>query len=444
MRLVALGILMVAMLSLVSLIGLGVYVPSPPTPPVYVTKSYVVSMNLAHSEPPLSYVESLRLSEPLTYSELVSEENATAPWIGVANLSFTLVITNATPTPYPIVLKSISSSNSTGGVRWILNVTYPLNGGLQNPLTLEARWFVLITTPINGLNYTVYAFETGYETLGEVLGNLTVPGGYLLMYNGYRYSLWHHYLYEGSLYYVVPLPGVVTFYAWFGNDLNTNSRVMPLPPEVNEQGEFPSYLRYFTVELNQYVNYTTVYSATAGVNYVLGNETDYGYDIFGVPRLAPLGPLTYYTPLILYPNGTLINPSCMPLSYGLSVVFQFENPAYGTFTPITLFNETSQATGLTLINGSLLLGGFLISYDFYNLTKILATPLNGLLTQGVNYAGCEIQVGNLDVPTKLFNESLVKDNVQGGSTKGVTVHVLFMAWLLRLLKLINIARVLLS
>jgi len=204
MRLVALGILMVAMLSLVSLIGLGVYVPSPPTPPVYVTKSYVVSMNLAHSEPSLSYVESLKLSEPLTYSELVSEENATAPWIGVTNLSFTLVITNATPTPYPIVLKSTSLSNGTGGVRWILNVTYPLNGGLQNPLTLKARWFVLITTPINGLNYTVYAFETGYETLGEVLGNLTVPGGYLLMYNGYRYSLWHHYLYEGSLHYVVP------------------------------------------------------------------------------------------------------------------------------------------------------------------------------------------------------------------------------------------------
>ena len=92
MRLVALGILMVAMLSLVSLIGLGVYVPSPPTPPVYVTKSYVVSMNLAHSEPPLSYVESLKLSEPLTYSELVSEENTTAPWIGVTNLSFTLVL----------------------------------------------------------------------------------------------------------------------------------------------------------------------------------------------------------------------------------------------------------------------------------------------------------------------------------------------------------------
>jgi len=438
MRLVTLGILMVAMLSLVSLIGLGVYVPSPPTPPVYVTKSYVVSMNLAHSEPPLSYVESLKLSEPLTYSELVSEENTTAPWIGVTNLSFTLVITNATPTPYPIVLKSTSLSNGTGGVRWILNVTYPLNGGLQNPLTLKARWFVLITTPINGLNYTVYAFETGYETLGEVLGNLTVPGGYLLMYNGYRYSLWYHYLYEGSLHYVVPLPGVVTFYAWFGNDLNTSSRVMPLPPEVNEQGEFPSYLRYFTVELNQYVNYTTAYSATAGVNYVLGNETDYGYDIFGVPRLAPLGPLTYYTPLILYPNGTLINPSCLPLSYGLSVVFQFENPAYGTFTPITLFNETSQATGLTLINGSLLLGGFLISYDFYNLTKILVTPLNGLLTQGVNYAGCEIQVGNLDVPIKLFNGSLVKDNVQGGSTKGVTAHVLFMAWLLRLFKLIRL------
>ncbi len=438
MRLVTLGILMVAMLSLVSLIGLGVYVPSPPTPLVYVTKSYVVSMNLAHSEPPLSYVESLKLSEPLTYSELVSEENTTAPWIGVTNLSFTLVITNATPTPYPIVLKSTSLSNGTGGVRWILNVTYPLNGGLQNPLTLKARWFVLITTPINGLNYTVYAFETGYETLGEVLGNLTVPGGYLLMYNGYRYSLWYHYLYEGSLHYVVPLPGVVTFYAWFGNDLNTSSRVMPLPPEVNEQGEFPSYLRYFTVELNQCVNYTTAYSATAGVNYVLGNETDYGYDIFGVPRLAPLGPLTYYTPLILYPNGTLINPSCLPLSYGLSVVFQFENPAYGTFTPITLFNETSQATGLTLINGSLLLGGFLISYDFYNLTKILVTPLNGLLTQGVNYAGCEIQVGNLDVPIKLFNGSLVKDNVQGGSTKGVTAHVLFMAWLLRLFKLIRL------
>jgi len=134
----------------------------------------------------------------------------------------------------------------------------------------------------------------------------------------------------------------------------------------------------------------------------------------------------------------LVFRSCLPLSYGLSVVFQFENPAYGTFTPITLFNETSQATGLTLINGSLLLGGFLISYDFYNLTKILATPLNGLLTQGVNYAGCEIQVGNLDVPIKLFNGSLVKDNVQGGSTKGVTAHVLFMAWLLRLFKLIRL------
>lgn len=409
-----------------SLVALGVYVPPVPVPIPYVTKAYIVAMNLSHSALPLTYIEALKYSNPLTYSELISEENVTAPWVGIANLSLSLIIANATPTPYPVILESTALSNSVGGVRWVINLTYPAN---INPLLFNAEWFILVVAHINGFNYTLYTFRTGYEYLSYVLGNLTMIGGYLTMVNGQRYYLWHHYLYNGSLLYVVPLPGVVTFYAWFGNDLSIHQRVMPLPTSINNQGEFPAYLRYFTAELKQYYNATVVYGQLTGVNYALGNETNYGYLIFNIPRLAPLGPLTYYAPIMLYPNGSLINPTCLPVHYVLSVTFLFENPAYGSFIPMTLFSESSNATGLMVVNGSLIIGGFLMSYDFYNLTTVPVTPLSSLLTQGVNYTGCSIQIYdplNLGKPL----------GANAGPSSFTVFYAPIKAWLLKILRTI--------
>ncbi|MGC9135355.1 hypothetical protein [Caldivirga sp.] len=431
MRMVALLLMLLS----ISLVSLATYVPSPPVY-VTVTKIYVISMNLSHSEPPWGYIESIKAGHPLTYSELTSEENATAPWIGASGLTLTLTIVNATPTPYPIALGSAALSNSTGGVRWIINVTYLTStfNMHQSPLSLRARWFILITASINGLNLTVFAFKTGYEMLGDVLGNLSTIGGYLTEPSGYKYSLWHHYLYNGTLWYVVPLPGIVVFYTWFGNYVG---KLMPLPTTINNQGTFPSYLRYFTVALRQYYNSTVINSSLASVNYALGNETDYGYYIFNIVRLAPLGPLAYYTPIIMLSNGTLANPTCLPIYYELSVVFQFENPAYGSFTPYLLFNELSHASSLITINDSLLLGGFLISYDFYNSTTLTITPLNSAISEGVNYTSCLVPIYdpvNVNKPLVIGGDA---SSASPNKPSGVMIpKPLLNAWLFRLLRII--------
>ncbi|ABW02325.1 hypothetical protein Cmaq_1501 [Caldivirga maquilingensis IC-167] len=378
----------ITLLLVLAVVTLAVYVPSSPLPVVYVSKVYIISMNLTHGEPPLSYIDSLKLTHPLAYGILINEENVTAPWLGVAGLRLTLIIANATSMQYPILLKSTSVSGLRGGVEWVVNLTYPVNL-MPQPLSLSGRWLVSIVASVGGFNYTVFLFITGSESLGDVLGNLTSVNGYLIEANGFKYYLWHHYLYNGSLYYGVPLPGVTVFYSWFGNDLNASFRVTSLPVVLNNL-PFPSYLRYFTITLNQFYKGVLVNSTSAGVDYLLGGETDYGYRVFNISRLAPLGPLVYYSPILMLPNGSLINPSCLPMYYELTVNLGFINPAYGNVIPVTLLNEQLGVSGITVINGSLILGGYLVGYDFYNLTYVKITPLGGLLGEGVLSNACTL------------------------------------------------------
>ena len=380
--------LVIVMLLASSILALSTLLPAPP---ILITKVYVVELNLSHSILPLSYIESLLPTHPMMYMELLSEENATEPWLGVSNISLTLMVVNATPTPSPVLISSTSISNSYGSVKWVIRLKYLYTWMYPTPLSYNASWYVLITANVSGLNYVLFLFKTGYETLSDVLGNLSTFGGYLLESNGFRYALWHRYIYMGKVYYVVPLPGAVTFYEWFGNSLSPSMRVTSLPPTLNLQ-PFPQYLTYFSTALSQYYNTTLIYSVQSGPSFRLGNLTNYGYLIFGIRDLAPLGPLTYYTPLILYSNGTLTNPACEPWYYGLEVVFNFMNPAYGNLVPVLMFNEASHASGMLIINGSLIVGGYLISYDFYNLTYVYVTPLNSVLSQGVPYSGCVVAI----------------------------------------------------
>lgn len=374
---------------IMALTALGVYVPWIPIYSISV-KSYNITLNLSHSILPYSELKGLEEANPLLYQELMIDENYTPPWIGVANREYTLIIANATPTPMPILIKA--SSMAIGQLVSFRVSIYIIRCGFLviNPLSFYARWFIVLATRLGDYNVSVFAFETGPESLGDVLGNLTT-GGYLVEGNGERYGLIHSYIYLGRVYRVFPLPGVVAFYLWFGNDLNSSYRVLPMPQYLNGI-PFPNYTVYFKLNLSQFINQSLVYSMAAGPNSTVGFATDYGYDIYGIPRLIPFGPIVYYTPILLLNNGTLLNPTCYSPLYGIDVVFLFLNPAYGTYTPIVLYSTLNGAMGLVEVNGSLITGGFLYTYDFYNLTMIYITPLYPWIRQGVPISECGVAI----------------------------------------------------
>ncbi len=119
------------------------------------------------------------------------------------------------------------------------------------------------------------------------------------------------------------------------------------------------------------------FSASYGVNFTVGNMTGFGLSIYGIERLLPYGPpLQYNSLLFIYGNGTIASASCLGESfYDTEVTLQFINPAYGDYITIPIYDYKSPPTGIALINGSLILGGYLTEYDFYNDSSIVEAPL---------------------------------------------------------------------
>lgn len=359
-----------------------------PAPPPIVYTKYTISMNLTDSRPTVAFLQLIKGMYPLLYNEDALVTNTTTVWVGTANQEFTLYISNATPTSInePIILNATATANSTGGITWILEV--PLQYVLpQAPV--YAQWYIVITENTGGFKYVVFLFRTGYENLAQVLSELSTVGGYLIAMNGEPYYLWHHYYGYNpttgtvSTYYEVGLPGINIFYTWVGQGANASS--------WPEQG-FSEVLKSFEFGFSEYVNGTLVEQIELLSNETIGQLTNYGYSIYGRPRLVPFGPAIYTSPIILLSNGTIVNPVCLSNTYFPLTISEIL--ASGELFPVYLYNATP--TELYVLNNSLIFGGYALAYDFFNETALpltteqyLTPPYSSTVTQ---FTECTLQL----------------------------------------------------
>ncbi len=362
----------------------AMYGPAP-TPVVYTV--YSISMNLTDSRPTTQFLTNIVSDYPLTYREDSLIMNTTPVWIATANQEFTLYITNAseTTTQQEIVLNSTAIANGTGGVKWTIKVP----GSLLSPQPVYANWYVVIIENINGINYVSFTFETANESIIQLLTELSNVGSYLTSINGEPYHLWHYYYgfnpatRNVSKYYEVGLPGLSIYYAWVGQGENASS--------WPSQG-FQEVLNVFRYAFIEYVNSTTIENTELTYNASIGELMNYGYSIYQRQNLIPYGPIIYPSPILLLPNGTIINPTCLPNTYYLlevNYVTQFGSS-------ITVYEAENNPMGLYMLNGSLLFGGYLQSYDFFNKSVIPITPVQYLLpvyqSQVTKLTSCKLQV----------------------------------------------------
>ncbi|MFB6470372.1 MAG: hypothetical protein TU36_003950 [Vulcanisaeta sp. AZ3] len=343
-----------------------IYAPAP-TPVIY--KTYSIRMNLTDSRPTTSFLEEISKSYPLLYKEDSLVENTTLVWAATAGKEFTLYIANASITSIgkPVLLSATATANSTGGITWQLRVLL----WFVFPESVYANWYVVITENISGTQYVVFAFETANESLSDLLNNLTQVGGYLIAKNNEPYYLWHYYYGYNpttksvSTYYEVGLPGISLFYTFIGQGINAT----PWP----KQG-FQEVLKLLEYGFSEYFNSTFVSSVVLPYNKTIGEVTNYGYTVYQRPRLVPFGPIIYVSPIVLLPNGTIVNPTCVPNTY-FNLTIYYVTPAQ---ILIPIYMTKNYPLGLYLLNDSLLFGGYLQAYDFYNESVIPITPIQYL------------------------------------------------------------------
>jgi hypothetical protein len=386
-----------------------IYGPAP-TPVIY--RTYTISMNLTDSRPTTAFLTSIASTYPLLYREDALVVNTTPVWFATANQEFTIYITNATPvsTNQPIILEATSTANNTGGITWQLEV--PLY--LVFPQQVYAQWYVVITENLGGNSYVVFTFRTGLEGLTDLLNNLTEIGGYLVAANGEPYYLWNYYYGYNpttgavSTYYEVGLPGINIFYTWVGQGINAT----PWP----SQG-FPEVLRVLEYGFYEYVNSSLISEVELAPNETVGGLTGYGYTVYQRPRLLPFGPIVYVSPILLLPNGTIANPMCIPGTYYVLTVYYVAQGG----PRIPIYETRNYPLGLYLLNGSLLFGGYLRAYDFYNETTIPITPIQYLAPtyqpEVTEYTRCTLTI--LTDPSMKTGDSPVNNaaiNVMGNYT----------------------------
>lgn len=338
-----------------------IYGPAP-TPVVYT--EYVITMNLTDSRPTVQFLSNIVNEYPLTYHEDSLIDNITPVWAATADREFALYIINASETTAQqwVLLNATAVTNATGGITWVLRV--PLY--LLYPQPVYANWYVLITEDLNGEEYVVFAFKTGNESLAQVLSGLSTVGGYLVALNGEPYYLWNYYYGYNpatksvSEYYEVGLPGLSVFTMWVGQGINASSW---------PSSGFQEVLQVLSYSFSEYVNSSLITHLTLSPNMTIGEITNYGYAIYQRPRLVPFGPVIYVSPILLLPNGTIINPSCTPNTYYLLQINYITQSGYS----IPVYETENYPMGLYLLNGSLLFGGYLQAYDFFNESVIPIT-----------------------------------------------------------------------
>ncbi|WP_069806749.1 hypothetical protein [Vulcanisaeta thermophila] len=382
---------------------------APVTLPVIYVK-YTLSMNLTDSRPTVSFLQSIATSYPLLYREDTLVTNTTTVWVGTANKEFTLYITNATPTSinFPVLINATSTSNSTGGITWTLQVPSIL---IIPQVPVYANWTVAITEYVGGFRFVVFLFRTGNISFTQLLHDL--ESGYLIGVDGEPYYLWHHYYgYNpttgtASIYYAVGLPGISVFYTWVGQGINASS--------WPEQG-FGEVLRAFEFGFAEYVNSTLVGQVELPSNGTIGTLTNYGYEVYGRPRLVPFGPFIYTSPILLLANGTVVNPTCLGGTYFPLTVSEILQS--GALFPVYIYNATP--TGLYALNESLILGGYALAYDFFNETALplteeqyLTPPYESSITP---LTWCTAQLYTVNYTSNYVGNSMVGTGSMGTTT----------------------------
>ena len=390
-------IIILTLLSLYTYAG-NIYGPAP-TPVVYTT--YTITMNLTDSRPTVQFLSSISSEYPLTYHEDLLIENVTPVWTATAGKEFTLYIVNASKNTaqQKILLNATAIANSTGGITWALKV--PLY--LISPQPVYANWYVIITEDLNGMNYVVFAFETGNESLTQLLTELDTVGGYLITLNGEPYYLWNYYYgYNPATnsvneYYEVGLPGISIFTMWVGQGINASSW---------PSSAFPEVLQVLKYSFSEYANFSLIAYVALSPNVTIGRLTNYGYDIYQRPRLAPFGPVIYTSPILLLPNGTMVNPACLLNTYYVLQINYVTQSGYS----IPVYETKNYPMGLYLLNDSLLFGGYLQAYDFFNKSMIPVTPVQYLSPiyqpQVSEVSWCTLQVFS----TNITNDVITKAN----------------------------------
>ncbi len=332
--------------------------------------NYAVSLNLTYAVPLTNY--SMMPANPFQNGiNLVS--NTVLPWYGLSHKNLTLIISGNGWT-----ITSRTETNSTGGALWRLCI---------NPTMLPkiASWSIIIGQGNEYPLTALFIFRTRNISLASLLGNLTMIGGSLPEENNGAYKLWQRI----GKYYGVPMPMHVVLYSWIGNALSPVAGINPLPQYFNGF-KFPIYGNNISIYIIRIVNESELinhYSA----NLTIGQLTGFGRSIYGITGLLPFGPIQYNSEILLLKNYTLIDAACLANYYYITKVkLMLLNPAYGIYIPLTVYKFDSKPTELLSINGSIIVGGYLSEYDFYNKTLVVASPIN----YGQPLNTCMISIGN--------------------------------------------------
>ncbi len=321
--------------------------------------NYSISLNLTYASLPNAVLSKLNELNPVLYRSIELVARTVPPWFGLGSENLSLIVYGES-----IHITNWAVSNSTGGIEWHACIG-------RDELNAVGPWTVVIGSGDRYPLSVLFGFRTGNESLRSLLGNLSRVGGVLLGENNHTYNLWHR---VGN-HYGVPMPMHVVLYAWLGSDLSPRRPVSPLPTYF-DGAPFPYYGKYIDLRLFSVVNGSVESSASYGVNLTVGSMTGFGLSIYGTQRLLPYGPLQYNSMLFIYGNGTIASASCLGESfYDTEVTLQFINPAYGNYITMPIYNYRSPPTGIALINGSLISGGYLTEYDFYNDSSIVEAPL---------------------------------------------------------------------
>jgi len=391
-----------------TLVGVGhavkaISLPGPPVPPTVIYQNYTISLNLSYAQPPVTYVNSIKSSYPMVWHMYQLLYSTVPAYYGIAGQSITFYIVNASHITYPngtlvpgsylsYFNTSISSdigllvgesftvtTNSTGGFTYRFKL--PISPSSLNYSSFVANWTVIVTLNYKGYQWVIFNFTTASSLLGDVLGNLTTAASspttaYLEAPNGKPYYIMV--LVNGSKtskYHAMPMTGLNVIYIWFGLDLNATEPAAAVPQSVwsNLALTFAEYYNGTPIIVNSSVPYNKMVTTNSTIN---------STSIYGVQYVA-FGPFIYL-PALIFQNGHLIgfaqSGSSNPVYFTINVTYSYYNPGTQGTVTVPVYSTTNYAYG-GYYNGSLLLGGTLVGYDFHNDTFINVTsyysPLYG-------------------------------------------------------------------
>ncbi|MFP3310980.1 MAG: hypothetical protein RXO26_04060, partial [Caldivirga sp.] len=380
-----------------TLVGVGHAVkaaslPGPPVPPTIVitNQTYTISLNLAYAQPPVNYYSTVSNSTLVGMYHLLYD---TVPaYYGIAGQTITFYIVNASDITYPngalvpgsyldyfntaissdiglLVGESFTvTTNSTGGFTYSFKL--PISPSSLNYSSFVASWMVIVTLNYKGYQWVIFNFTTAKLALGNVLASLTGAATHpttLEAPNGMSYNV--TVLVNGTTgeYYAMPMTGLNVIYIWFGLDLNATEPAAAVPQSVwpNLALTFAEYYSGIPI----IVNSSVPYNPTA---------TQFSTGIYGVQYVA-FGPFIYL-PALIFQNGHLIgfaqSGSSNPVYFTINVTYSYYNPGTQGTVTVPVYSTTNYAFQ-GYYNGSLLLGGTLVGYDFFYDGFFNVTSLDG-------------------------------------------------------------------